>query len=308
MGSNSRIEWTHHTFNPWWGCQRVSPGCTGCYAEALAKRFRHNVWGATGHSPRRFFGDAHWAEPLVWNRLAEVEGERKRVFCASMADVFEDYRILDESRARLWELIEQTPHLDWLLLTKRPELMTTLTPESWRKRWPDNAWAMTSVENQEWADKRVPELVKVPARVRGLSCEPLLGPVDLSAHLHCCAACGAPRTEWKSCSYCKTFPDARGVDWVIAGGESGPKARPPNPNWFRSLRDQCQAAGVNFFFKQWGEFGPAATDTPPYLHHIVGMFSPEGHTPMVRVGKARAGRLLDGRTWDEFPSPAHQEA
>lgn len=305
MGANTKIEWCDHSWNPWWGCQRVSPGCVNCYAESLAKRYGHEVWGPTNHSPRRFFADEHWAEPLKWNRKAEQAGQRARVFCASMADVFEDYRILDDQRTRLWELIEQTPWLDWLLLTKRPEHMTSLTPTSWRQRWPDNAWALTSVESQEWADKRIPELLKVPARVRGLSCEPLLGPVDLSRWLGGCPSCGAPRkdSQYVSCNYCEAYPDARGLAWVIAGGESGAKARAPHPDWFRSLRDQCQAAGVAYFFKQWGEELPKGQGDHGLDER--GLFRREsyigGHA-YYRVGKKAAGRLLDGRTWDEVPA------
>lgn len=300
MGEGSKIEWTDHTFNPWWGCQKVSDGCRSCYAETLANRYGHAVWGPTNHSPRRFFGDEHWAEPLKWNRKAEQVGRRARVFCASMADVFEDYRILDDQRTRLWELIEQTPWLDWLLLTKRPELMITLTPEAWRRRWPDNAWALTSVESQELADRRIPELLKVPARIRGLSCEPLLGPVDLGLAIPCGYYCdeAAGHVDHPFWSPGIASP----IHWVIAGGESGPKARAPHPDWFRSLRDQCQAAGVAYFFKQWGEELPKGQGNHGLDER--GLFRREsyigGHA-YYRVGKQAAGRLLDGRTWDEVP-------
>ncbi len=139
MAKNSRIEWTTHTFNPWWGCVKVSPACKHCYAESWAKRVGSNVWGIKAE--RRFFGDKHWAEPLKWDVLAAASGVRARVFCASMADVFEDRRDLDVHRARLWKLIEATPHLDWLLLTKRPEIISRLAP--WANQWPENVWLGT---------------------------------------------------------------------------------------------------------------------------------------------------------------------
>lgn len=255
MGKNSRIEWTHHTFNPWWGCQKVSPACKHCYAEAWAKRVGAAVWGA--RAGRRFFGDAHWSQPARWNAEAIATGERRRVFCASMADIFENRRDLDAARARLWPVIEATPHLDWLLLTKRPEHAAQLAP--WGRDWPANVWLGTTVETQLWADRRLPHLTAVPAQVRFVSCEPLLGPLDLS--------------EWLG----------KSLGWVIAGGESGGKARKSDPAWFRTLRDQCIKARVPFHFKQWGNWAP--TD--------------EGE--LARMPKRAAGRMLDGLTWDGFP-------
>jgi protein gp37 len=152
MGKNSHIEWTHHTFNPWWGCAKVSPACQHCYAEAWAKRVGARVWGAK--APRRFFGNDHWNEPLKWNSEAKKNRIRYRVFCASMADVFEDRIDLDLWRARLWDLIDATPYLDWLLLTKRPESVEKLS--RWGAVWPANVWLGTTVENQECAEKRLP--------------------------------------------------------------------------------------------------------------------------------------------------------
>jgi protein gp37 len=166
---NSKIEWTHHTFNPWWGCTKVSDACAHCYAETFAKRTGHDVWGPD--KPRRFFGDKHWEAPLLWNDQAKKAGERQRVFCASMADVFEDYNgpknlELLNARSQLWRLIEQTPNLDWLLLTKRPENILRFLPQAWDQT--SRLWIGTTVENQEQANKRIPELLKVPARIRFL--------------------------------------------------------------------------------------------------------------------------------------------
>lgn len=258
MGHQSTIEWTDHTFNPWWGCLKVSPGCQHCYADTLANRYGYTIWGPAATTERRTFGDKHWAEPLKWDREADKAGVRKRVFCASMADVFEDHHTAAEQRPKLWKLIEDTPHLDWLLLTKRPENMVAMTP--WDKAWPTNVWAMTSVENQEQALRRIPVLLEVPAAIHALSVEPLLDAVDL-------------------------MPWIDQLDWVIVGGESGPGARPMHPDWVRSLRQQCIPAGVSFFFKQWGVWAP--DDTAP--------------SGMKRMSKKAAGRLLDGRTWDELP-------
>ena len=154
MAQHSTIEWTDHTFNPWWGCTKVSPACDHCYAEGWAKRTGHDVWGAK--SSRRFLSESTWKQPERWNRTAARAGTRMRVFCASMADVFEWGHRLSSTRERLWELIDRTPHLDWLLLTKRPHLVQRLAP--WSTRWPAHVWLGTTVENQRFAAKRIPHL------------------------------------------------------------------------------------------------------------------------------------------------------
>jgi protein gp37 len=247
VGADSKIQWTHHTFNPWWGCEKVSPACKNCYAEAFAKRTGHAVWGGDT-SPRRFFGGKHWQEPLKWNRAALAAGERHRVFCASMADVFEARYDLDEHRARLWELIEATPALDWLLLTKRPEEVMQRIPERWRGGLPANVWVGTTVENQAMADERIPHLLDVPARVRFLSCEPLLERVNLHRWLCKHATDNQMEQRWMS-SWC----DPSGsISWVIIGGESGPPARPCALEWICDLVEQCRTADVPRFVKQLG--------------------------------------------------------
>lgn len=226
MGADSKIEWTHHTFNPWWGCQRVSPGCEHCYAETFSKRVGLKLWGPTNE--RRFFGDKHWAEPLKWNRDAERSGERRRVFCASMADVLDDRPELVDPRARLQSLIIDTPWLVWLLLTKRPQNALRLLSEDFIPMgvWPANVWLGTTVEDQTRARERIPHLRDTDAPVRFLSCEPLLGPVTLSP------------------------VELAGVHWVIVGSESGPGARPMAIEWARSLVNQCVDAGVPVHVKQ----------------------------------------------------------
>jgi protein gp37 len=172
MSANTGIAWTDHTFNPWWGCQRVSPGCEHCYAETFDHRLGGKHWGP--QAERRFFGDAHWNEPRKWNKAAREAGVRKRVFCASMADVFEARDDLNGERLRLWQLIEETPWLDWQLLTKRPENVAKILTARWLENPRPNVWIGTTVEDQKRADERVPELLKVPAAVRFLSVEPLL--------------------------------------------------------------------------------------------------------------------------------------
>ncbi len=239
MGEQTKIEWTDHTFNSHWGCQRVSPGCENCYAEAFSHRLGRELWGPKAE--RREFGDAHWAEPLKWNKAAERDGVRRRVFCASMADVFEDHPVAARSRERLWPLIIATPHLDWLLLTKRPQNLAGMLPwVRYQIEPPPNVWLGTTVEDQKRADERVPLLLAVPAVVRFLSCEPLLGRVDLTSL----------RDDEVGATW--NVLEGMGLDWVIVGGESGPGARPFDLEWAATLVGQCQSFDVAVFVKQLG--------------------------------------------------------
>ena len=230
-----------YTFNPWIGCTKISAGCTNCYAERDNRRrnWVEGGWGPAGH--RRRTSPENWKKPLAWNAAAKAAGVRRKVFCASLGDVFEGRFELHEWRQELWSLIIQTPDLDWLLLTKRPENVMNMSIALWpclEERLPDNVWIGTTAENQEMADKRIPELLKIPARVRFLSVEPMLGMVNLGTWL-----VDRRNTELGTMS---------GVDWVICGGESGPNARPMQSDWALWLRDQCQIANVPFFFKQIG--------------------------------------------------------
>jgi protein gp37 len=312
---NSKIEWCDHTFNPWHGCIEVSPGCTNCYARTLNHRYGFDNWGPAKTTSRRMMSDNYWRQPLKWDKQAKAEGIRRRVFCASMADVFEEHPEVENARMQLFNLIDTTPHLDWLLLTKRPEnVARMMAPWLEGTNFPENIWLGTSCEDQPRADERIPHLLRIPAKVRFLSCEPLLGSVDLSLI----------RVEDRPIGYDKDGrsiyrPDLPGsISWVIVGGESGHGARPMHPDWARSLRDQCQAAGVAFFMKQWGEYKPltwkeAFEGTRPALTigadgssvytqvgHLLGFRTPD-EVCMERVGKHASGRLLDGRTWDELP-------
>lgn len=268
MAENSGIQWTTHTFNPVRGCEKVSPGCDHCYAEAMSKRNPAVLgeWGSDG--TRIVASESYWTAPEKWDRAAAAAGERHRVFCASLADVFEDRPEWVRPRSRLFALIDATPNLDWLLLTKRPEnvarlmppLVTQYVPEAGEMSYVEgvrpNVWLGTSVEDQQRADERIPHLLRCPAAVRFLSVEPLLGPVDLTRWMprfvpwanaggpdECCHgyAAGVP------CPDCTPR-----LDWVIVGGESGPHSRPCEVAWVRSIVAQCQAAGVACFVKQLG--------------------------------------------------------
>lgn len=291
MGENSGIQWTTHTFNPWWGCQRVSPGCVNCYAEALDKRVGGGIdpkdgvkktrWGAK--APRVRTSLANWKQPVRWNKAALEAGRRDRVFCASMADVFEERAELARWRFELFSLIRQTPHLDWLLLTKRPENVMRMMEECergpapsgdgymtsdtnweetrlWLAQWrsgraPANIWLGTTVEDQQRANERIPELLKVPATVRFLSMEPLLERVDLEYPAEMYPDGPAYCCDGRECGcYGKPIdpPLFYGIDWVIIGGESGGNARPFYLDWARDLVRQCRGMHVAPFVKQMG--------------------------------------------------------
>lgn len=248
---------------------KVSPACQHCYAETWAKRTGNDVWGPK--ASRRFFTDKHWESPQVWNKEAARNNVRYRVFCASMADVFEKRKDLEEPRERLWRLIESTKNLDWLLLTKRIENVESMV--GWGKAWPDNVWLGTTIEDQEYAELRLPILLKQKANIKFISAEPLLGDIRLGS-----------RVKGR-------------LDWVIAGGESGGHSRPMSLAAVRRLRDESQKYGIKFLFKQWGNWVPADQ---------VELKKQTGRTDifngLIRLSKADAGRMLDGRTWDEYPS------
>lgn len=264
MSEQTTIEWATHSWNPWEGCTKVSPGCANCYAEARNKRFSGGAnWGKG--KPRRRTSPATWRNPLKWNREAEMSEAmsahepneepifthtRPRIF-PSLCDWLDD-EVPIEWLADFLKLIHDTPNLNWLLLTKRPEnftrrvgslLSTMFLRDDWRLLWvegkqaPANVWIGTSVEDQKRADERIPELLKIPAKVRFLSVEPLLGDVDLA---------------YTCFNGADSFGSMPGIHWVIVGGESGPGARPCNVAWIRSIVGQCKAAGVPCFVKQLG--------------------------------------------------------
>lgn len=374
MGADTKIEWATHTFNPWRGCEKIAPGCKNCYAEAMAKR-NPKVLGEWGPSGVRIVAsEAMWQQPVKWNKDAEKRAAlhdrhselepyvRPRVFCASMADVFEDWKgnvhsphlVIDEPcpengfqsrklnpvmwhrddiglceaggttldhsrgdrlatitdvRRRLFSLIDSTPHLDWLLLTKRPENIKKLWPlepingsdfQGYRVR--KNVWLGTSIACQADADRNISELLNCSdlAPVLFLSIEPLVAPVDLVPYLFINDLTGAPADLIPRRG---NFTPA--IDWVIVGGESGPNARPLPHDWVRLIRDQCQAAAVPFFFKQWGEWMPrnqlSLKRQSEVSDIVVANDRPIRGDQAWRVGKKFAGRLLDGREWNELP-------
>ncbi|MEL6758216.1 MAG: phage Gp37/Gp68 family protein [Pseudomonadota bacterium] len=343
MAESSNIEWTDATFNPWVGCTKISPACDNCYAEDWSKRFGDVEWG---NAPRRRTSEKNWNNPRRWNKQAdewEAEHGRPRfVFCASLADVF-DNQVDPTWREDLWKLIKECDRLVWLLLTKRPQNIAKMLPPDWGDGYP-NVWLGTTVENQEIADRNIPHLMAAPAAKRFLSIEPIVGPIDLTVAWHMESAIEGDC--WGDCGWCEAgYPPLyncmrgnqseaeylkgrSGIDWVITGGESGKNARPAHPDWYRQLRDQCLEADVPFHFKQWGEWIPWEDTTVPLVTSQHGqtedrwalypsewdddpnwddglwMIS-EGFESVVsqRVGKKNAGRLLDGRTWDGRPTP-----
>lgn len=307
MSQDSKIEWTDHTFNPWEGCQRVGPGCDHCYAETRNARYSGGQainWGPG--APRRRTSVSNWNLPRRWNAQAEAfqaqHGRRQRVFCASLADVF-DNAVSREWRDELAALILDTPDLDWLLLTKRIGNAGAMLGEMFLDGPPANVWLGATVVNQAEADRDILKLLRIPASVRFLSMEPLLGPVSFEGFF------ANPSNIADGTNALEE------LDWVIAGGESGPGARPTHPNWHRELRDQCEAVGTPFLFKQWGEFAPALSGLhfhplegcPQFRSRAAGQDTHDfgdGYGA-VRIGKKAAGRELDGKTWDEFPVLQH---
>lgn len=330
MGDKTRIEWTDATWGPVTGCTKVSSGCDNCYAESIATRFAGTKAYPDGFKvtlrPERL------DQPLRWKRP-------RRIFVNSMSDLFHQ-DVPDEYIARVWAVMALAPQHTFQVLTKRHGRMRSLLSSptfprmveaaarplanerrldwlesrGWTYPLP-NVWLGVSVEDQKTADLRIPALLDTPAAVRWLSCEPLLGPVDLSDHIdrwceddcgtcdwgHCNQAAVAVRRDYTHddpnyVSMLSVCAAHRGIDWVVVGGESGPRARPMHPDWARSLRDQCAAAGVPLVFKQWGEWAPDVSSRPQARRLV----QVDG-TWMGRYGKKAAGRELDGATHDGYP-------
>lgn len=346
MGSQTNIAWADSTFNPWIGCTKISPGCDHCYAErGMSKRLKRVEWGAGAQRSRTSPGN--WQKPVTWNAQPyfqcgcghrgtieelttntvhscdlQFRPARRRVFCASLADVF-DNDVDPQWRADLLDLIEATPNLDWLLLTKRignvVKLLTDLRDSersdrkwgylnAWIKhgRPPENVWLGATICDQAEADRDIPKLLATPAAVRFLSIEPMIGPIDITEWLwgraEPCDDC--PKDADCMCSW---YPRSglggeECLHWVIAGGESGPHARPSHPDWFVSLRDQCADAKVPFFFKQWSEWGQGFDDVEETRNIAAPVrYFPELGRSFARVGVHAAGRKLDGVEHNAFP-------
>lgn len=270
MAENSKIEWTDHTFNPWTGCTNVSPGCDHCYAEAWSKRSGHVQWG---NHPRKRTTEHYWKGPRIWqSRAAEFAarcGRRQRVFCASLADVFDNQA--DPSwRSDLFELIRATPSLDWLLLTKRPQNIRKMLPRDWGEGYV-NVWLGFTAEDQARYRQRWRHLAAIPCVLRFVSYEPAIGPLRL--------------------------PDGVQPDWLIVGGESGYGARPMEPQWVRDIIADCENRGVAPFFKQWGSYSnhPMIVEDGLVLEHV-----------KVMDTNGKGGGLIDGRIVRQFPMPRLQ--
>lgn len=268
MAEVTGISWTDHTFNPWSGCVKVSRGCKFCYAERESVRHGLKIFGPASTTQRQHRAESYWRAPVRWNAAALDAQQRRRVFCASFADVFEDNPdpMLLEARRRLFALIEETPALDWQVLTKRPENIAEMIEaagfEHWLEEPRPNVWLGTSVEDSQVLE-RIEYLVDVPAAVRFLSVEPMVGPVSPRPWLY--RTVGGGMMDLDPEEEVPYKPGECPIDWVIVGGESGPQAAPMHPDWARTLRDECEAAGVAFFFKQWGRWSPGAS---PGARHI----------------------------------------
>lgn len=284
----TKIEWTDtvlpngstvqgYTFNPWWGCAKVSEGCKNCYAESLDHRYGGAHWGLNVY--RKFQSEKYWKGPVNWNLTALRQGHRAKVFCASMADLFEFNPALDDTRQRVFDLIEITPHLDWLLLTKRPENILDMLPRHWQNmsELPSNVWLGCTAENQERFDQRIKSLEKIkeyyPQTITFMSMEPLLGDINM-----------------------QTIYGSGTLDWVIVGGESGPKARPMNPRWAWKIIATCLEWNIPVFFKQWGEYKPVQGEG--FYHPIKNRYGQIDHD---RLGKHDSGHEFYGAYYRLYP-------
>lgn len=244
MGENTKIEWCDHSWNPWVGCTKVSPACDHCYAEIWARRTGQRQLWSDGE--RRRTRPENWRQPVKWDRDAAASGERARVFCASLADVF-DNAVPDEWRADLFQLVKATPNLDWLLLTKRIGNARRMLPADWMDGYP-NVWIGATIANQDEAGRDITKLLAVPALIHFVSCEPLLGPINFS-----CIPWPEERNSIDDVSDgfdALRFASGPQINWVIVGGESGRDARPMEVEWAEDIRRQCARAKVAFFMKQ----------------------------------------------------------
>lgn len=316
--TKSNIQWTEETWNPVAGCSRVSPGCQHCYAEVMAKRLAamgQKKYQGTIDKNGRWSGVMNRADDKGFN--APLRNKKPTVyFVNSMSDLLHE-NITIETLTDIFEIMARTPQHTYQVLTKRadrlwlldhqiaPGVAYRLNRQREPNFWPlPNVWLGVSVENQQYADERIPYLLQTPAAVRFLSCEPLLGPVDLWSAKYPWPNAGA--------GVGNAFAWGKGINWVIVGGESGHGARPMHPDWVRRIRDDCHAGYTAFFFKQWGEFVPANQFVDVPGNGEWGTIGINGHYMkftsnynelIYRMGKHAAGRLLDGRTWDEFPQP-----
>ncbi|MFY9351664.1 MAG: DUF5131 family protein [Sphingobium sp.] len=326
MGKLTGISWCHHTFNPWEGCTRLSPACDNCFAAERAHRFGNDrLW----NGELRRTSSSNWQQPLKWDREAAAAGERRRVFCASLCDVF-DNQAPDEWRDNLWRLIEATPNLTWMLLTKRPQNVPKMLPTRWRNITngeaaqpdaPRNIWLGVTAEDQERADQRVAIAARIGFILQWpvfVSYEPALGPVDWTKIVipgtqpgQLNALTGSPAFFPLNATRLGTTIDTGSympLNVIIAGGESGPAARPSHPDWFRSTRDQCADAGTVFHFKQWGLWTPSRLGEEMRLLNVRpnGDWEPSagicGLDEALMTSQGSDDRRLDGMMHDRMPA------
>lgn len=285
MGEVTGIEWTDVTWNPWQGCTKVSPACTNCYMFRDMKRYGRDGSVVVRSAPKTF------GLPLTKSRDGAFKiRSGTKIFTCSWSDWF--HESADQWRDEAWEIIRRRPDVTFQIVTKRTDRIADHLPADWGDGWP-NVWLIATAENQQWFSHRMTEFSDIPVAVRGLSIEPMLGPI--------------------------TIRHRRGqIDWIIVGGESGPESRPMHPDWVRNLRDECQELGIPFFFKQWGEWLPEGSGGKVGVYSTnhntatIGIdgrpkfpgdlnLSEFGFVTLRRVGKHGSGRLLDGQEWSEFP-------
>lgn len=317
--AQTKIEWADAVWNPVTGCTPVSEGCENCYARRMAYRLRGRCGYPEDEPFKVTLHPERLNEPMYWKKP-------RRIFVCSMGDLFHEMVPDDFIFDVFLKMTLCTNNHIFIILTKRPERMKNIIENFMGKKYgmsgktirelklypQKRIWLGVSVENQQRAEERIPILLQIPAAVRFVSSEPLLGAVDLSRWLGVCTVCGASATQcdpvlWQEGQKC--CPDCTHggtyLDWVIVGGETGPNARPMHPDWVRSLREQCQTSGVPFFFKGWGEFVEDINCNNAVLHPWRKFYAIHDGLytgNFTRVGKKKAGRLIDGRTWDEFPS------
>lgn len=302
----SNIEWTNHTWNPWQGCRPVSPGCDNCYMYREKEKFKQDPSKVIRSSEKTFNQPLKWADPA-------------KVFVCSWSDFFiED---ADEWRDDAWEIMRKTPHITYLLLTKRPENIEERLPADWPL---ENVWLGVTAENQEMADKRIPFLLRLPAAVRFISVGPMIDEVDLRHYIGLDGINGdsdfAEENGWGYSDWSggflgtsdPTYDPQPGIHWIICEGESGPDARPIHPEWVRSLRDQCLNYEIPFFFKQWGEWAPLGDKyglSKDHAFHKKLSFSGSiGMEAVFKIGKKRSGNWLDDQKWEQFPEGVKEHA
>lgn len=294
MGEQTNIAWCDKTFNPWVGCSKISLACDNCYAEKWAKRSGSVVWGEN----RRRTSKANWKQPLKWDKEAREKGVRYKVFCASLADVF-DNQVPDSWRMELFELIGSTTNIDWLILTKRIGNVQKMSSRDGQMFDViiDKVWLGITICNQEEADRDIPKLIDIPAKLRFLSIEPMLAPIDLKFTTR---SFGFPKHVSRDGV---AYGMPQGIHWVIVGGETGANARPMYPHWVFSIKEQCREVNKPFFFKQWGEYLSDSQDLLKVInkqqHSFVGI---TGIDTLYKVGKAKAGHLLNGKEYYQFPN------